>query len=227
MQATLEHTVVSEQLDDVNSCRGGQSPVRTFRLSTPEQDQPRVIARYYASALTSIDQDSLARGDLNHNLKSWTIKDAILHEEARKELVPANMYLGRDKEVRIMPHIQVTEEQTDLSHVRQLHHNFAQWRSSSAPSISPPAHTPVTRPYPHNRAASSGSYFTNHRRVVQNSSISSSRVRSPLAMEVSNYKHSDKVTFDNFLEPHSSGKGEVFRGTKDAKYEKKTAATKH
>ena len=71
---------------------------------------------------------------------------------------------------------------------------------------------PVAKNSAHGRAASSGGYFTNHRRASYYPSISGPRVRSPLAVGVVDYKPGDDVTFDKFLKPHRSGKGEVYRG---------------
>ncbi|XPS71986.1 hypothetical protein M3J09_004154 [Ascochyta lentis] len=57
------------------------------------------MTRYYATALTSTDKAALARGDENHNLKSWTPKDMILYEELRKSLVSNKLYIGPEKKV--------------------------------------------------------------------------------------------------------------------------------
>ncbi|KAH7392493.1 hypothetical protein BKA66DRAFT_567832 [Pyrenochaeta sp. MPI-SDFR-AT-0127] len=48
------------------------------------------------------------------------------------------------------------------------------------------------------------------------SSASSSRVRSNLSVEILPFQHNPEVTFDSFLAPHKSGKGEVFRGSENA-----------
>ncbi|KAF2708475.1 hypothetical protein K504DRAFT_468807 [Pleomassaria siparia CBS 279.74] len=49
-------------------------------------------------------------------------------------------------------------------------------------------------------------------------SANTNRVRSPLANEFT-FQHSPYVTFDSFLEPHTSGKGETYRGSDNAKKE--------
>lgn len=67
------------------------------------------MVRYYASALTSGDRDALARGDENHNLKSWTSRDLVLYEEARRELIPTTMYVGPGRKVCVIPFVVVTD----------------------------------------------------------------------------------------------------------------------
>ena len=61
------------------------------------------MTRYYTSALTSADRLALARGDKNHNLRPWTPKDALIYEEARKDLMPTNTYVRLPKKVCIAP----------------------------------------------------------------------------------------------------------------------------
>jgi hypothetical protein len=84
----------------------------------------------------------------------------------------------------------------------------------------------------HARAASSGDYFSQSRgprtsahntRISQlastsgpPSSNSSIRVRSPLAQEVQ-FRANPLITFDSFLAPHKSGKGEVFHDSENAR----------
>jgi hypothetical protein len=109
--------------------------------------------------------------------------------------------------------------------------------SLSPPSVSPIS-PPLTRTFSfdasppnsrltHVRAASNGDYFssrpirrTRPERLRQPSSPiadTPSRVRSPLANELSRHQHNPEATFDAFLVPHKSGKGEVFRGSDNAK----------
>ncbi|KAF1836830.1 hypothetical protein BDW02DRAFT_566606 [Decorospora gaudefroyi] len=81
----------------------------------------------------------------------------------------------------------------------------------------------------HTRAASSGDYFsqTPARRTAHHSrrlsplatssgpsSDSSTRVRSPLSQV---FQPNPETTFDSFLQPHKSGKGEAFRNAENAK----------
>jgi hypothetical protein len=107
-QANIEYATASEQRAN-NKRRRRKSPVRNFSLPTNHPDQPRTMNRYYASALTPIDKATLARGDENHNIRSWTLKDVVSFEEARKELLPTNLYIGPDKRVCIIPVIIVTK----------------------------------------------------------------------------------------------------------------------
>ena len=85
---------------------------------------------------------------------------------------------------------------------------------------------PRERSHLHARATSSGDYFSQRPAcrtgaycvsrisplaVSGTSSGSSTHVRSPLAQEVQ-HRHNPEVTFDSFLTPHKSGKGETFKG---------------
>lgn len=84
----------------------------------------------------------------------------------------------------------------------------------------------------HARATSSGDYFSQRparttgvyrasrisplASVSGTSSDSSTRLRSPLAQEVQ-YRHNPDITFDSFLTPHDSDKGDAFRDVANAK----------
>jgi hypothetical protein len=46
--------------------------------------------RYY-SKLSVEDKEALSRGEENHNLKKWSFKDFVIHQETRKELIPRVM----------------------------------------------------------------------------------------------------------------------------------------
>jgi hypothetical protein len=75
----------------------------------------------------------------------------------------------------------------------------------------------------HIRSASGDDYFSSrsvvHRQLSSppSSGFSTPRVRSPLAPQLSAHRHNPSATFDSFLVPHKSGKGEAFRGTPTAK----------
>ncbi|KZM21527.1 uncharacterized protein EKO05_0006277 [Ascochyta rabiei] len=151
-QATTEYGAASEAASKQQRRR--QSPVRNFSLPTYHPKQPRSLARYYATALTRTDQAALARGAKNHNLRSWTPEEGILHARLRRNLVPTHLHMGADRKVRILPVIIVTKGQDESAHMRQLSHTSPVSRSRSGPSISPPA--PVGQDGVHGRAASSG-----------------------------------------------------------------------
>jgi hypothetical protein len=84
----------------------------------------------------------------------------------------------------------------------------------------------------HIRAPSTGDCFS-HRAArprsthppSTSSSDSSTRVRSPLAPDVSRHRHNPSATFDTMLAPHKSGKGEVLRGSPNAKKMKGSSST--
>jgi hypothetical protein len=80
----------------------------------------------------------------------------------------------------------------------------------------------------HVRAASSGDYFARQARPARAprrrlrepspaASDASGRVCSPLTKSFPQHNHNPEVTFDAFLAPHTSGKGEAFRGAINAK----------
>jgi hypothetical protein len=83
----------------------------------------------------------------------------------------------------------------------------------------------------HLRVTSSNDYFSRpirpqlSRPPSSPSSSTSSRVRSPLANEFSPHQLNPNATFDAFLVPHKSGKGEAFRGTTNAKRSKSSSNT--
>lgn len=77
----------------------------------------------------------------------------------------------------------------------------------------------------HTRATSTGNYFS-HRPTSLLTPPSSSfnasrqRTRSPLGPKPSTHQRDPSATFDAFLVPHKSGKGEAFRDTSNAKKSK-------
>jgi hypothetical protein len=81
---------------------------------------------------------------------------------------------------------------------------------------------PSLSQWAHVRATSSGDYFSRHHVSPSPESLSpsstgtSNRVRSPLAHQVFQHRHNPNTTFDAFLVPHKSGKGEAFRGAPNA-----------
>jgi hypothetical protein len=105
--------------------------------------------------------------------------------------------------------------------------------SPSLPTLTSKFSFDTTSPPPsqssHIRAASNGDYFSRHVPILRTqvpsppSSDSSSRVRSPLAQEVPRHSYNPSATFDAFLVPHKSGKGEVLRESSNAKKVKGSA----
>jgi hypothetical protein len=109
--------------------------------------------------------------------------------------------------------------------------------SLSPPSVSPSSPS-LTRTFSfdasppesrltHIRASSNGNYFSSRpicrtrperlRKPSSSFADTPNRVRSPLVDELSRHQHNPEATFDAFLVPHRSGKGEVFRGSDNAK----------
>ena len=125
----------------------------------------------------------------------------------------------------------------NLTHAPQVSQSMHDLRSASAsapPESASPKHLTRTFSFDespkntHVRAASSGDYFARQARPTRAlrrrlrepspaTSDASSRVRSPLTKEVPQHTHNPEVTFDAFLAPHTSGKGEAFLGAINAK----------
>jgi hypothetical protein len=148
-----------------------------------------------------------------------------LNRKVRGSAILPSFRLTNDKgeNDRVAYHSQATQSMYDL-------------RSPSAPA---PTREPMptlarkfsfdaTEPPPveavHIRAPSTGDYIS-HRPARPRSTLapstsssdSSTRVRSPLAPEVSRHRNKPSATFDTMLAPHKSGKGEVLRGSPNAK----------
>ncbi|PSN61296.1 hypothetical protein BS50DRAFT_639534 [Corynespora cassiicola Philippines] len=93
-------------------------------------------------------------------------------------------------------------------------------------SYGPPSRTSSHRPPPaHLRHTSSSDVFRT-RRQGRHLSVHASQLsrgftptHSRLASEVRTFEPNPSVTFDSFLSPHSSGKGEAYRGANNAKNE--------
>ncbi|KAF1917130.1 hypothetical protein BDU57DRAFT_256557 [Ampelomyces quisqualis] len=201
------------------------------------QQLPPPKPRYYSHALTAEDKDALARGEKNHNLRVYTPKDVVMHHESRKALVPQGT--GTDK-LRKMETLATIEQDKQLSQRaldKKASQSMCDLRSSSAPAPKDHFQAPVSPPLPtlarkfsfdmssppasHARATSTGDYFS-HRpyQPSPSSSGSSSRARSPLSNTSSIHRHNPSTTFDAFLAPHKTGKGEAYRGAANAKMPK-------
>lgn len=212
-QVDIEYAAVPEP--PTNSERSHRpSPVRNFSLPFYHPMQPRKIARYYASALTHDEKTALAEGQKNHNLKSWTAKDLILHEEALKDNKPTNLFIGPDEQVCIILMLIVTDGQKARTPKQQLYHKLHKLLVSSAPAVQQAVSGPIAQEcaqvFAASRSTSDGSYFaTKHRSVSYrppHPASSRVRVRSPFANEVGHYQPRKDITFDEILVPHRSGK---------------------
>jgi hypothetical protein len=128
-----------------------------------------------------------------------------------------------------------------MTYPAQASQSMYDLRSSSAPAPQLPPGSPVLPPIPmlsrkfsfeaspplsrstHVRAASSGDNYIRPTRPQRlqppssPSSNSSSRARSPLAPQDPLHQANPDATFDAFLVPHKSGKGEAYRGADNAK----------
>ncbi|KAF2256871.1 hypothetical protein BU26DRAFT_394529, partial [Trematosphaeria pertusa] len=157
--------------------------------------------------------------------------------ENRDEVIAGMMYEKRRSE----QYLARTEKENELTYNeqtrRQASKSMVDLRSVSAPvsmlsPLSPVVaeQKPLLSPYSnhsgmHARHASTGDYFSaRHNRQPSLQSRRSflsagypERVRSPLATEVRPYEYSPEITFDSFLAPHASGKGEAYRGAENAK----------
>ncbi|KAH4043769.1 hypothetical protein HBI40_198320 [Parastagonospora nodorum] len=197
-------------------------------------------ARYYDHALSKGDHDALIMGELNHNLRAYTPRDLVIHHESRKELVPQGI-AGTDKLGEMEAFAKIEQEKQHSHQVQERNLvsqsmydlNAARTRAASKRlTIVPPgvsrqfsfqAIPPAMSRLSHIRSASGDDYFSSrpvsHRQPSSppSSGFSTPRVRSPLAPQPSAHRHNLSATFDSFLVPHKSGKGEAFRGTPTAK----------
>jgi hypothetical protein len=242
---------------------------------------PRLVgkARYYSSALSTDDHDTLIRGEHNHNLKVYTPKDMVMHYKSRKERVPRGSSSDKFRKMEALAKIEQEKQHSqrvmERNKVRRASHlpafrlpnengkdtrmTYRAYRAQAAqtmfdlckPSsqvqrsepgasallpllglsrqfsfdVTPPAMSQSS----HLRAASNGDYFSHRpaRQLPQVSPLSpepsSQRVRNPLAPQSITHRHNRSATFDAFLVPHKSGKGETFRGASNAKKQKENA----
>ncbi|KAL5116225.1 hypothetical protein ACEQ8H_005890 [Pleosporales sp. CAS-2024a] len=174
--------------------------------------------RYYEQALAPDDKHALAQGEHNHNLKTYSKHAVVKHYDARKELVPRgygpdNTSLkDKKQQVKRQPLAQPSGSRLSRklsfdtapeilsirSHARHVSH-VDSCSSLSAPQSAlptPPASGPPSpMPWP----------------IVPRSSI---------ATLASTHSHNPGASFDAFLVPHKSGKGETIRGSANAKKEK-------
>jgi len=118
----LQNDFQPHALSGSTSHSNGKQPVpQSFYSSRPsssstlvDEDSPSQSVeshRYYTQALSDEDKHALSEGEYNHNLKAYTPKDAVMHHESRKALVPPH---GMDKLDKIDAYARI-EEQRQLS----------------------------------------------------------------------------------------------------------------
>lgn len=166
-------------------------------------------------ALADIEQDK------QHSQRAMTVTtDRVRRRRFRLPYIKVTA--DHDKE-----HCELTQSARDFRFPRLSPNELPPAPTTRSPAISPIAFDgDLSEPLSwHSHAASSGDYFSHrpayrtgpshHRRTSPlasssgPSSDSSTRIRSPLAQEVQ-FPHNPVVTFDSFLVPHKSGKGETF-----------------
>ncbi|KAI4943284.1 hypothetical protein J4E91_009483 [Alternaria rosae] len=208
-----------------------------------EETTPR--PRYYAQALSVEDLKALAQGEKNHNLQEWSSERLVTHHEDREVLVPPVMPMVEKMNALADIEHDMQQSQRAVAKTKEKFWRSSQSTYDLCSSMLPPSlpqstltapseeyGAPRHRRYSHTRAASSGDYFSqpsgprtsayNTRRISPlaspsgpSSSSSSTRVRSPLKQEVL-FRADPEATFDSFLVPHKSGKGEVLADSKNA-----------
>lgn len=135
-QSHIEDVAVPE-FQNQNS-RLQQGPVvQNFNSTTHHSRKPRVMARYYEKALSTEDRVALARGEKNHNLKSWTPKEMVIYGDTRQDFTTSNTCVGYNKQEFWMPVITVTEGRTIRTHIEQLRHQLNALRVSRVPYAQP------------------------------------------------------------------------------------------
>lgn len=211
-------------------------PMSEFTL-----EQGYQLPRYYTKALSEDDIHALVRGKKNHNLKNWSAEDMVDYHKARKNLIP--LVMPKVDKMNALAGIEHDRQRAmnnrvrpafRIPRIRVTDHKKENGEATSSPmksSSSPRDGDSLQHASFRARAASSGDYLprhpgyrnaTNHHRRISPlapsspSSDSSTRVRSPLKQEVQ-FRHDPEVTFDAFLVPHKSGKGEILPGAVKAK----------
>lgn len=246
--------------------------VTSFMVPPFEQKEAKK-ARYYSYALSSEDKHALAVGELNHNLKEWSLEDLILFHECRIDLIHPGLEnqeewieLRTKEKEKSAQYVSDTRKKqrlvrrlsgpalttlTSTSHFSHstINHSQAsqseqQLRVTSAPvSTAPHQASPISSVF--GTTSRQSRFFSpadlNAHMYASSASVSDnishpqpqklelkqsrgssgiwrSRQASPLSppSEARAYEARPGVTFDSFLAPHISGKGEAFRGSKNA-----------
>jgi hypothetical protein len=171
--------------------------------------------------------------------------EALAHIEQDKQYSQQAMDKKKVRRSSLLPVLRLTNEHGKDDHVAyhpQASQSMYDLRTfnpaapqlhmdASVSSVQPPMSRKFSFDEPppaqssHVRATSTGDYFT-HRTSAHpglltppSSNASPSRMRSPLAPPTG-HQRNPSATFDAFLVPHKSGKGEAFRGASNAKKEK-------
>ncbi|KAF2847200.1 hypothetical protein T440DRAFT_358469, partial [Plenodomus tracheiphilus IPT5] len=202
---------------------------------------------YYSQALSNEGRQALTMGEKNHNLRAWSPQDAVNHHESRKELVPHIHHedikfdrkevlagIENDKEaaqraaLQNTPKYKPTRPQTYC----QASKSMVDLRSSSAPALnlplpSPPLFEtagPLLKRFSnaHTRAASTSGALTHSSPALiltppPSSPAAISSSSSSSTQQQQTFQVNPDATFDAFLAPHKSGKGEAHYENPNAK----------
>ena len=205
-------------------------------------------SRYYAHNLTDEDHHALAVGELNHNLREWSASDLVNYHADRIELVPASdereerieviirekykserLLLKAARQSRLsfvgspLVRLEVVQEDDheDKTYKAQVRSESTQsmvdLRAVSTPSLPLSPMSPSSQvsgelfPSPITQASAG-------RRPGFQQAYRFSRLSSSFSVDTEYVARPD-VTFDSFLAPHVSGKGETHKDSDNAKKE--------
>jgi len=199
--------------------------------------QPVKRPRYYSHTLSNADKHALTLGDTKHNSPIGSPQDLIHRHGPRRELIPRTIHkanktavptgLQHDKQRRqhiATPTVSKNGYPVSTSPLR-ITSSLADLHAQ--PAI-PPAHR---QPQPYDRHANHSlidlrfpgrtaapSPSPNIRiRIPTSTPLSPSPSPSPSTPIPSRFQPNPTTTFDAFLAPHKSGKGETYAGSPNAK----------
>ncbi|OAK97973.1 hypothetical protein IQ06DRAFT_357124 [Phaeosphaeriaceae sp. SRC1lsM3a] len=201
--------------------------------------KPSSSTRYYRHALSSEGKAALCRGELNHNLQVYSPDDIIKHHESRKSLVPQGVGANKLHKMEAFAKIEEDKQHSQRAFDEKASQSMYDLCSSNAPAPLDLQRTPELPPISTLRRKFSGEetqalaslhknvhtasrvdYLSHHPRTEMPSSSTSrisSRIPRPLSNTDTAHQFSQNTTFDTFLVPHKSGKGEAYRNALNAK----------
>lgn len=196
--------------------------------------------RYYPQVLTPTDHLSLRTGQ---EVKPWTPNDVVSHHTARKSLVPSNM--DKLEKMNTLAGIEYEKQRSQRSLARKLKGVFGgkgtdesgafggekgdfKMHHRTAASMYDLGSFSSRPPTSLQQGISPGGRDTEYISHPDTAQIASAPRTSntsiltsiPTAQGTRRYSHNPDITFDAFLVPHKTGKGEVHRDSEYARKEK-------
>lgn len=223
-----------------NAKRASNSTTSSVQTPGPQKYKSR---RYYQNNLTDEDRQALTVSELNHNLREWTNADLANYHASRPELIPSDeqregriqVFLNerrrsermvfkvahQSKQIVGSPLVRLEVVDEDEDETYEVQARNAASRPSN-PRVSSTPNLSLTPTSPSAESSQSSFRFpdsqsSSGRRPGLRPGDRYSFVSSSTSVDTQDFVARPDATFDSFLAPHKSGKGEAHKDSDQAR----------